>query len=81
MGMGQAGKKASLAAELAGKGPKENSKDTQTQNTEILKVVRKGLEIDSILNTRLRKFCFEQNLKESVVFRRALDEFLNKRGY
>jgi len=87
MGMGAAKNrhKPSLAEQLAGKVPVTGGENTQTQKDDKTKAetadVRKGLLIDKPLNARLRKFCFDQEITESTAFRRALDEYLNKRGY
>jgi len=45
------------------------------------RVVPKSLQIDSLLNERLRRFAFESRKKEAQIMREALHQYLAKEGY
>ena len=45
------------------------------------RLVPKSMQLDSLLNERLRRCAFETRTKEAQIFREALHEFLAKRGF
>ena len=47
----------------------------------VAKMVPKSLQIDSLLNERLRRYAFESRTKEAQVFRDALHAWLAGKGF
>lgn len=55
--------------------------ESKAQPQPAAKLVPKSVQIDSLLNERLRRFAFESRKKEAQILREALHQYLAKEGY
>lgn len=53
----------------------------QAQQAPSARLVAKSMQLDSLLNERLRRCAYESRTKEAQIIREALHEYLAKKGY
>jgi len=58
-----------------------SSKPAQSATVKSSQLVPKSLQIDSLLNERLRRYAFENRKKEARIIREALHKYLADMGY
>jgi hypothetical protein len=77
----QNGDQDTLIRSTEGQPASAESKTGQTATVKPGQLVPKSMQLDSLLNERLRRYAYESRKKEAQIFREALHKYLAENGF